>query len=180
MNNGFSTEAIIKSLKTNKSIQYGNIELGYVPGLPILTIQNGNLCMKVPYIKYKITGETDKTLVYPVRYVYTVSLPEGNIVGFEDLMFNKTFARVDFGTPVGLFRHDAIKSLNKKAYAKLRSVLYSEYDRIIRHLANGDAYTVDDEKHFKALFNIILEPSLIPFYSALDPDFANRYIVINK
>ena len=116
MNNDFSTEALIKSLKTNKCLQYSNFELGYVPGLPILAIMNGNLCMKVPYIRYKITGEVDKTYVYPTRYVVTVSLPEGTIAGIEDLSFNKAFANIEFHSPVGLFRHDAIKNLDKKAY----------------------------------------------------------------
>ena len=89
MKKDFSIEAVIKSLKTNKFIQYSNFELGYVPGLPILSIMNGNLCMKVPYIKYKITGEVDKTYVYPTRYVVTVSLPDGTIAGLEDLSYNK-------------------------------------------------------------------------------------------
>ena len=180
MNNDFSTEALIKSLKTNKCLQYSNFELGYVPGLPILAIMNGNLCMKVPYIRYKITGEVDKTYVYPTRYVVTVSLPEGTIAGIEDLSFNKAFANIEFHSPVGLFRHDAIKNLDKKAYESLRSALYIEYDKIVKHLAYGAHYAATDESHFKALLNVILEPSLIPFYTAIDTEFVNRYIVNNK
>ena len=180
MNNQFSSESIIKTLKTNKCIQYSNIDLGYVPNLPILSILNGNLCMKVPYVKYKITGEVDKTYVYPTKYVVTISLPEGTIVGVEDLSFNKAFANVEFHSPVGLFRHDAIKNLDKKAYDKLRSALYSEYDKIVNHLACGTCYTDTDENHFKALLNAILEPSLIPFYTAIDIEFANKYFVNNK
>lgn len=180
MNNGFSIEAIIKGLKANKCIQYSNFELGYVSGLPILSIMNGNLCMKVPYIKYKMTGEVDKTYVYPTRYVVTVSLPEGTIVGIEDLSYNKAFANIEFNSPVGLFRHDAIKNLEKKAYNGLRSALYEEYDKIVKHLAYQVPYSVTDESHFKALLNVILEPSLIPFYTAIDSQFANKYIANNK
>lgn len=180
MNNEFSTEAIIKSLKTNKCIQYSNFGLGYVPGLPILTILNGNMCMKVPYLKYKVTGEVDKTFVYPVKYIVTVSLPEGNIVEFEDLSYNMSFANVEFNTPVGLFRHEAIKNLDKKAYSNLRYALFAEYDKIVKHLAYGETYASKDERHFKALLNVILEPSLIPFYTAIDTEFVKRYIVTNK
>ena len=180
MKKDFSIEAVIKSLKTNKCIQYSNFELGYVPGLPILSIMNGNLCMKVPYIKYKITGEVDRTYVYPTRYVVTISLPEGTIAGLEDLSYNKAFAHIEFNTPVGLFRHDAIKNLEKKAYTSLRSALFLEYDKIVKHLAHGQPYKAEDESHFKALLNVILEPSLIPFYTAIDADFVNRYVVNNK
>lgn len=176
MNTSFSIEALIKSIKTNKCIQYSNIELGYVPGLPILTILNGNLCMKVPFIKYKITGEVDKTYVYPPRYVVNISLPEGVIVGFEDLSYNNAFANVEFNTPVGLFRHDSIKNLDKKAYNNLRTALFGEYDKIVMHLTKGEQYAPLDEYHFKALFNLIVEPSLIPFYTALDSEFVNKYI----
>ena len=172
----FSTEALINSLKTNKFIQYSSIVMGYVPGLPILTVLNGNLCLKVPYLKYKVTGEVDKTFVYPIKYVVTISIPEGTIIGFEDLSFNKSYINVAFGSPVGTFRHDAIKNLDKKAYSNLRSILFTEYDKIVNHLAFGKEYSFDDEKHFKALLNVVLEPSLIPFYSIIDNEFASRYI----
>lgn len=180
MNTNFSIEALIKNLKSNKCIQYSNMELGYVPGLPILSIINGNLCMKVPYIKYRITGEVDKTYVYPTKYVVTLSLPEGVVVGFEDLSFNKAFANVEFNSPVGLFRHDSIKNLDKKAYDNLRSALFCEYDKVVMHLTKGESYTSTDEYHFKALFNLILEPSLIPFYAAIDCEFVDKYIGMKK
>ena len=180
MNIEFSTEAIIEGLKHNKCIQHSNFELGYVPGLPILTIINSNLCMKVPYLKYKITGELDKTFIYPIRYVVTVSLPEGNIVALEDLAYSKSFVNVQFNTPVGLFRHEAIKNLDKKAYKNLRSALFAEYDKIVKHLVYGDAYMYSDEKHFKALLSVIIEPSIIPFYFAVDKEFVNKYLYLIK
>ncbi len=154
--------------------------MGYVPSLPILSILNGNLCMKIPYIKYKITGEVDKTFVYPIKYIATVSIPEGVIVGFEDLAFNKSFCNVEFNSPIGLFRHDAVKSLNKESYKNLRKALYIEYDKIINHLLGHGVYSATDEAHFKTLFNVVLEPSLYPFYRTLDSDFANKYITSTK
>ena len=180
MKSDFSSEAIIKSLKSNKCILFSNFELGYVPGLPILAVRNGHVCMMVPYLRYKVTGEIDKTYVYPTRYVVTVSLPEGVVAGIEDLSFNHAFANIKFNSPVGLFRHSSIKDLDKKAYQELRSSLFIEYDKIIRHLVDGASYTDTDESHFKALLNVILEPSLIPFYTAIDTEFASKYITSNK
>lgn len=180
MNKIFSTEALIHSLKSNKLIQHSNIPMGYVPGLPIISILNGNLCMKVPYLKYKVTGEVDKTFVYPIKFIVTISIPEETIIGIEDLSFNVSFANVEFNNPIGLFRHDAIKNLNKEAYYNLRKSLYVEYDKIVCYLTNGGAYTLTDESHFKTLFNVILEPSLHPFYRAIDSDFSNKYLISNN
>ena len=180
MNKIFSTEALIHSLKSNKLIQHSNISMGYVPGLPIISILNGNLCMKVPYLKYKVTGEVDKTFVYPIKFIVTISIPEETVIGIEDLSFNESFADVEFNNPIGLFRHDAIKNLNKEAYSNLRKALYVEYDKIVSYLTDRGAYTLTDESHFKSLFNVILEPSLYPFYRAIDTDFTNKYLISDK
>lgn len=177
MNKGFSTEALIKKLKTNAFILNSSMPMGYVPGLPILCILNGNLCMKIPFLKYKVTGEIDKTFVYPTKYVATVTIPENQVVAFEDLSLKETFAKVSFSAPIGTFRHEAVKDLDKTAYDNLRSTLYEEYDKIVESLINGKEYSSNDEIKFRSLLNTILEPSLRPFYKAIDNDFANKYII---
>lgn len=53
MKNRFSTEALIKKLKTNAFILNSSMPMGYVPNLPILCILNGNLCMKIPFALQK-------------------------------------------------------------------------------------------------------------------------------
>lgn len=177
MNNGFSTEALIKKLRTNAFILNSSMPMGYVPGLPILCILNGNLCMKIPFLKYKVTGKIDKTFVYPTRYVVTVMIPEEQIVAFDDLSLQRKFAKVSFLDPIGTFRHEAVKNLDKPAYDNLRSTLYKEYDKIVKSLISGNEYSSNDETKFMRLFNIVLEPSLRPFYKAIDNDFANKYII---
>ncbi len=176
----FSTEALIHDLKTNKSVQYSNIPMGYVPGLPLLSIKNGYLCMKVPFLKYRMTGEVDKTHIYPIKYIVTLSVPECMVVGIEDLSYNETFANVEFNTPIGLFRHDAVKNLNKKAYKNLKKALFIEYDKIINHLCGISGYSENDERQFKSLFNVLIEPSLTPFYRAIDIDFSNKYLITKQ
>lgn len=176
MNTSFSTKELIKGLKTNSFILNSSMPMGYVAGLPVLCILNGNFCMKVPFLKYKVTGEVDKTFVYPIRYVATVLVPEGTIVSFEDLALHSAFANVAFSNPIGTFRHEAIKDLDKRAYDKLRSELYAEYDEIIDCLVNEKDYQANREVTFKRLFNLLLEPSLRPFYKAINSDFTNKYL----
>ena len=176
MTKTFSTIDLFKKLKTNAFILNSRMPMGYVPGLPILCILNENLCMKVPFLKYKVTGKPDKTLVYPIRYVATIIIPEGHVVCFEDLALHKAFANMDFLAPIGTFRHEAVKDWDKKAYDNLRSDLLCAYDKIVNSLAFGDTYSADEERTFKDMFNRILEPSLRPFYKVIDPIFANKYI----
>lgn len=177
MSNEFSTEALLKKLKTNTFILNSSMPMGYVSGLPILCILNGNLCMKIPFLKYKVTGEIDKTFVYPTKYVATVTIPEEQVVAFEDLSLQNNFANVSFSSPIGTFRHEAVKELDKTAYENLRSRLYKEYDKIVDSLINGKEYSSSDESKFRKLFNTVLEPSLHPFYKAIDKEFANKYII---
>ena len=176
MKKSFSTEVLLQELKTSKFVLNSSIPMGYVPGLPVLAILNGNLCMKVPFLKYQVTGVVDNTYVFPLKYVITIGIPENMILGFEDLAINKAFANVNFGNPVGTFRHDAVKDLNKVAYENMRRMLYTEYDKIIIHLTSGSPYTAEDEMHFKALIQTLLEPSLLPFYRAIDQVFYNKYL----
>ena len=176
MNPAFSTESLIKALKTDAFLLHSHMPMGYVPGLPILCILNGNLCMRVPFLKYKVTGEIDQTFVYPVKYVATILIPEGVTASFEDLSLNPAFAYVAFNDPVGTFRHEAVKTLTKPAYESLRSSLYREYDKIIDCLIRGKEYPASDEAVFKKLLNMILEPSLRPFYQVIDPLFSQKYL----
>lgn len=176
MDNVFSTGALINELKKNPFILNSSMPMGYVPGLPVLCSLNDNLCMKVPFLKYKVTGKVDNTLVYPIRYVATVLIPEGTAVSFDDLSLISPFAKVDFSKPVGRFRHEAIKNLKKEEYRKLRSAVYAGYDKIIGMLTKGTPYTFDDEMIFKKMLNTIIEPSLRPFYKVIDSDFYKKFL----
>ena len=172
----FSTEKFLHEFRSSNAAQ-ALIPMGYVPNLPIITSSNGVLCMCVPFMKYKVTGVVDQTLVFPLQYVFTVTIPNGAVVNFEDLAYNKVFTNVDFNKPVGTFRHDAVKHLNKAEYAALRSKLFAEYDKLIDFLANNAEYTESDKQEFITLLNQVLEPSLKPFYHALDKSFAKRFFV---
>ena len=175
MNNTFSTAEFIKQLKSS-DFAHSRIPMGYVPGLPILSISNGNLCMHIPFLRYKVTGKIDNTLVYPIKYVVSACIPEGTIVKYEDLAYNPAFNKVDFGNAIGTFRHVAVKHLDKDGFKALKRSLYEKYDKIIAFLTSGEPYSASDEGTFKSLLNQLLEPSLHPFYFALDNTFANKYL----
>ncbi len=180
MKNTINTAEIIKEVKTSEFLLNCRLPLGYVSGYPILQIKNDRLCMLIPYLKYRTTGEVDKTLVYPIKYTLTVSLPDKKFIGFEDLAFNPVFGKVDFNKPIGLFRHDSIKDLNKTEYRTKKSELYSMYDLAANAVLGTADYSDEDAEEFSQLLSALLEPSLKPIYKVLDADFYASYIIGGK
>lgn len=169
-------QVLLKQLKTSGFILNCNMPMGYAQGFPVFKILNGALCMEIPYLRYKITGEVDKTLVFPIRYTVTVALPEGDVIGYENLEYNPACEKVAFSQPIGYFRHESIKQYNRKAYEAKKEELYTLYSRLANALIYGDAFTADDDAAFKELLQTLLEPSLLPIYRIMDRDFYRKYL----
>lgn len=176
MENRICIKRLIKDTKTSPFALGCAMELGYGPGLPILQIKNGRLCLLIPYLKYQVTGKVDRTLVYPIRYTLCLTLPEGSPIGFEDLSFDPRFQRADLSRPVGLFRHEAIRQYGKKEYAEKQNQLYDLYDKAANMLVYDTPYTEEDEAAMSELLRLLVTPELFPIYRALDPDFYGKYL----
>ena len=173
-------EEILKEIRTGDFILNCKLPMGYTCGYPTLKIQNGTLCLVIPFLKYKVTGKQDKTLVYPIRYTVTVSLPNNRIVGFEDLCMNPVFANVDFNNAIGYFRHESVKKYNRKEYFEKKKELFSLYSKMAQAIIFGSDYTEDDDNEFFELLNIMLEPSQRKIYKVLDLDFYNKYLDLTE
>lgn len=176
MEKTISVKEVLKNLKKNEFIMNIRMPMGYAPGLPILQIRNNYLCMLVPYFKTHMTGEVDKTRVFPIRYAITLELPEEKIIKYEDLSFHPAFEKVDFSRPVGYFRHDAIKQYNKKQYMEKKEELLSLYSKVANKLLFGSELIREDEERMKELLQILIEPSLLPQYRVMDKDFYHKYL----
>ena len=170
------TEEILKSLKTNEFLLSSNIPMGYTPGIPMLSLRNGEPCLVIPFLKYQMTGEIDKTRVFAPRFVVTVTMNKGNVVKYEDLMYDSRFEEIDFKKPVGLFRHTAVKHLKKDDYNKMRNDLYSLLDCLGNSMIGKMEFDEMDNMKLSKIFAILLEPSVKPFYHAIDKLFFETYI----
>ena len=152
------------------------IPMGYVPCIPILKVSNDILCAEYPFLRYKVTGKPDETLVYPIRYTLTYELPEYTVVGFRDLTTDSRFGKVDFNKPCSRFRHEAIRDLDKKAFDSLRSDTLQGLDLVVDALLNDTPYSLQEEEQLVRDLSKIIDPALYPFYRALSPDFYNKYL----
>jgi len=170
------TEEILKSLKTNEFLLNSNIPMGYTPGIPMLSLRNGEPCLVIPFLKYQMTGEIDKTRVFAPRFVVTVVMNEGKVVKYEDLMYDSRFEEVDFRKPVGLFRHASIRHLKKEDYNKMRKDIYAMLDALSDSMMGKIEFDEMDSMKFNKLFSVLLEPSMKPFYHTIDKNFFETYI----
>ena len=152
------------------------IPMGYVPGYPIMSVENDNLILKVPFLRYKATGKEDQTLVFPIRFVLEYSLPELSVVRFTDLSILETYSNTDFNRAVGFFRHNSIKHLNKDMYHEFRMQTLQKYDKLCNALTLGEDYDDSDDVSFRNSLQVIIEPSLYGFYMNIAIDFYEKYI----
>lgn len=150
------------------------LPLGYGAGLPMLKMMDGKLCLQVLYWKCVVTGEKNKNLIYPARYVLSFSLPELKVVESLDLIKAEKFKAVEFDKPVGIFPHEALRGLNKKQYIELRKGLYKALDMLVQNELDGIKDEVVEQEVAKA-FTRLLEPSLKPIYQLLNSQFIAKY-----
>lgn len=175
MSKSFSTSTFRKSLSKSEFLLHCEMPLGYSQGIPILRMIGEKVCLVTPFLKYKVTGKEDETLVYPIRYTISAEVPTGKIVGFENLQYNIQFANTDFSTPIGKFRHEAIRRYNKVECGKLFEELYGAYDVIIAAISLKRNHT-DDDKKLRGLIEVLLAPELRKAYKLLDQVFYDQYI----
>ena len=174
MKNNIVSE-LFASLKRRPEIQ-ALIPMGYTPGIPVFSSRQDELCVEIPFLRYRTTGEIDRTLVYPVRYMATYVIPEMKMVSFVDFAFTKMADNVDFNKPVGYFRHEAIANLNQKEYNDLRKRTLLGLDKLASSLLGETEEDPENENRLAADISRIVEPSLYPFYKSLSSNFFRKFI----
>ena len=163
-------QEILKSLKTNELL-LKSLPIGYTPGLPMVGGTKENPCFIVPFLRYRMTGKVDQTQVFPPRFVVSVAAKDGSVAAFADLRFDTRFAKIDFDKPVGTFRHAAIRHLNKQEYGEKRRQLYGVLDCLSASMQGKEEFDEMDAAKLKALFGMLIEPAVKPFYHAINPHF---------
>jgi len=151
--------------------------MGYVPGMPVITIKNDQLVAEVPFLRYKATGEVDRTLVYPIKYVLEYLIPEGQLVGFKDLTIENGFEDFDFDKVIGFFRHEAVKQMDREIFAAYKAETLTKFDKLVNFLlGDTENYTAEDDKSLASSLQTIIEPFVSKHYAILDEDFYNKYL----
>ena len=171
-----TTQEILERLKTDEFILHSAITLGYTPALPIPYNCLGKPFVIIPYLRYRVTGKIDQTQVLPPRYLVIVDWTTGQVVGYQDLVSDRRFASIDFDKPVGLFRHTAIRHMKKTDYEQARKELYSLIDTLCASYQGTVEFDEIDAAKLHRSYSTLLEPSVKPFYHAIDKEFFEQFI----
>ena len=191
----FDMEIFMRLLKKDKGVR-ALIPMEMKACAPTFCAKNGKVFLNVPFAKYKETGKPDGTLVYPIAFVVTfeaLALPEmpesfakvvktkkevfpGKIVAFRTLKYEADCADVDFGKPIGTFRHEAIRGMSKDAYIDEVKALYDVYGKLIGALLSGEECALSDRMTLKQLLGELVVPGQKQMYSAVDKAFFDAYL----
>ena len=171
-----SISRLYKELKGRAEVR-ALIPMGYVPGMPIITVKNDQLVTIIPFLRYKATGEIDRTLVFPIRYTLEYLLPECQLVGFKDLYVDPGYKDYDFEKVIGFFRHEAVRHMDKAAFASFRKDTLSKLDYLVDFLiGENDDFSSLDDQSLASNLQTIIEPFVAKEYASLDIDFYNKYL----
>lgn len=177
MVNEISVKKLINDVRCSRFLVECEMPMGYAEGFPILRQCNGETLLLIPFLKYQVTGKVDQTLVYPIRFVITIRVRDGKIMGYQDLTADGRFAKVEMERPIGLFRHEAIRHWNKQTYQENRQLLYRLYDRVCMAMAQGRQVPQEEQEQLRLLLRQMVEPCQLPIYQALDRKFYDCYLV---
>lgn len=169
-----SIQDFLKKINTSCVVRsYVSLELGM--GFPMINIEKDSLIISVFYYR-SVLRPNDKTLIMPPEYEMSFEYPSGRLVSFQNLRLSPCYTAIDFEKPVGTFRHEAIKNMNKREYKAEREKLYNMVNRLISYLGEEGDFFKNDEEEMSELYTKLTEPSLHPFYKAMAPEFFQRYI----
>ena len=169
-----SIQEFLKKINTGSAVRE-NIPMGLGMGFPVLNITGDRLLVSVFYYR-SVLRPNDQTLLMPPEYKLTLDYPSGKLTSFENLRLDPRYAKVNFDKPLGMFRHEAIKHLDRDGYKKAKEDLYDALNRLIAFLGDEGEFTKEDEEKLSGLYTMMTEPSLHPFYRSLSPQFFERYI----
>jgi hypothetical protein len=141
-------------------------------GWPIISIRGGRTCVTIPYFRTQ-RGAEGKTYLYPLSYTITRTWPDGAVIEFASLRYKKEFRGLEFGKPVGIFKHEAVKDMTKEEYEGKREQLFAYYDELLQRIEMGEEFTHGEE--MQSLFQTLMEPSLYPMYVRLSKGFFTQY-----
>ena len=116
-----SIQEFLKKINTGSAVRE-NVPMGLGMGFPVLNITGDRLLVSVFYYR-----PNDQTLLMPPEYKLTLDYPSGKLISFENLRLDPRYAKVNFDKPVGKFRHETIKHLDRDGYKKAKEDLYVHY-----------------------------------------------------
>lgn len=145
-------------------------------GWPIPLRQEGRVYIILPIFGFTPTTERGKTKLFPPFATITVDWSNQVPVEYVNLRFRNPAPELTWTEEVGTFPHQAVEQMTVGEYQKLRRELLGMYDQMLELLSQKTAFSPEWCQRFGELLRILIEPSLEPYYRALNPKFFNRFL----
>ena len=142
---------------------------------PIPLRKKGSVYIILPCIGVKTTT-AGQTILFPPLATLTLNWSNQAIVEYVDLKFKNPWQQEVTEGQIGIFPHKAIANLTVDEYKQKRSQLLAMYDTMFESLALGNSFSEQWCNDFSQLLQLLIEPSLKPYYRDLQPKFFNRFI----
>lgn len=145
-----------------------SIPMDLASGWPCITLREKTLCIIIPYF-YRERRQKDYAL-YPISC--SAMVPLGNpdrILDFTMYQYQDSWQDVDFTSPAGYFKHEALAGVTKQEYKEMVTQLYAYYDELIR--AVKEERTFEEQPQMRELFSRLMEPGHYPQYLKINGKF---------
>lgn len=167
-------QEFIRQIGTGEAVR-SLIPMGFGMSYPLLRTEGEHLLVTVFYYRSKVKPQ-DKTELFPPEYVLTFDFPSGRLMTFETLRVDPRCRNIAFDKPAGLFRHEAIRDLNRDQYRAKREEFYESLNGLIAYLGGEGSFSAEQEQTLSELCTLLYEPPLYPFYRTLARPFFERFV----
>lgn len=141
-------------------------------GWPVPVVENNEAYVLVPFYGSSVQGK-GRTVIYPPVCYITVKWSNKTIVEYVNLRYRNNLPEGKWNSPAGQFPHEAVSKMTVREYKEKKQQLMEAYDRLFDGI-DSKAASLDD-KGFKELITVLMEPALLPFYRSFNPVFFKRY-----
>lgn len=145
-------------------------------GWPIPLRKEGKVYLTLPIFGYTPTTEKGNTKLFPPLATITLDWSNRVPVEYVNLRFRNPAPELTWSGEVGTFPHPAVAQITRGQYQELRRELLGMYDEMLELLSQKSAFAPEWCQRFGELLRLLIEPSLEPYYRALNPKFFNRFL----
>lgn len=145
-------------------------------GWPIPSRRNGRVYLTLPFFGFGIGASKGQRIdLRPPFAAITLDWSSGRPVKYVSFAFESPWPAPATSDAVGSFPHPAVAALSVARYKELRAELFEHYDELCESLAGNVAFPASRAARFSELLQILVEPSLMPYYRALGTKFFERF-----
>lgn len=146
-----------------------NIPMQMVAGWPSLVNYGKTLCLVIPFFSRKRVE--NKVEIYPIYCSVTVPIKNPTRIFDYTIYTNKAnWAKIDYATPCGYFKHEALKDVKtKQEYEALKDEFYAYYDEMVAAIYDKKAF--ENQEKLCKIFSMLMEPCLYPQYKMINNKF---------